>query len=193
MALQHSSGQAARHHGSPGRSDDLAAFYRLYAETADRDGFAIRPFGYYELIWRRFLDAQKDDADPTGGVLLLAEHADDPTPLAGLFLFRYARRTWYLYGASSDRHRRDMPNHLLQFEAMRWAAAQGCTVYDWWGAPTHLDDETDEMQGVWQFKQGFGAEFQPHVGAWDFVVKPSLYVAYSEAIPRVLDVLRRVR
>ena len=176
-----------------GSQDDLATFYRLYAETADRDGFTIRPFGYYELIWRRFLNAQNDDADPTGGVLLLAEHADDPAPLAGLFLFRYARRTWYLYGASSDRHRRDMPNHLLQFEAMRWATVQGCTIYDWWGAPTDLDDENDELQGVWHFKQGFGAEFQPHVGAWDFVVKPSLYVAYSEAIPRVLDGLRWVR
>ncbi len=174
-----------------GSEADLAAFYQLYAETAERDGFLIRPFGYYDQIWRRFLGAQADPTDPAGGALLLAEHADDPIPVAGLFLFRYGRRTWYLYGASSDRHRRDMPNHLLQFEAMRWAAALGCTVYDWWGAPTDLDDEDDELQGVWRFKQGFGAELQPHVGAWDFVVKPSLYAAYTEAVPRILGWMRR--
>ena len=174
-----------------GGGADLAAFYQLYAETAERDGFLIRPFDYYDQIWRRFLAAQADPSNPAGGALLLAEHADDPIPVAGIFLFRYAQRTWYLYGASSDRHRRDMPNHLLQFEAMRWAAAQGCTIYDWWGAPTDLDDEDDELQGVWRFKQGFGAEFQPHVGAWDFVVKPSLYAAYTEAMPRILDWMRR--
>ena len=32
-----------------------------------------------------------------------------------------------------------MPNYLLQWEAMRWAKAQGYAVYDMWGAP---DDST---------------------------------------------------
>jgi len=111
--------------------------------------------------------------------------------VAGLFLFRYGDRAWYFYGASSERHRRDMPNYLLQWEALRWALAQGCTVYDWWGAPTHLDDPHDGMQGVWQFKQGFGAAFQPHIGAWDFVVSPLGYRLYSEAMPRALAWLRQ--
>ena len=103
-----------------------------------------------------------------------------------------ARRAWYFYGASSERHRRDMPNHLLQWEALRWALAQGCTVYDWWGAPTHPDDPEDRMQGVWQFKQGFGAELQPHIGAWDYPVSPTLYRLYTAAMPRVLGAVRRL-
>ena len=49
------------------------------------------------------------------------------------------------------------------------------------------------MQGVWQFKQGFEAEFQPHIGAWDFPVMPSLYQAYRELFPLVLEQLRRVK
>jgi len=79
----------------------------------------------------------------------------------------------------------------LQWEAMRWARAHGCTVYDWWGAPTHIEDPDDRLQGVWQFKQGFGAVFEPHVGAWDYPVWPWLYRLYSEVMPRVLAYLRR--
>jgi len=110
--------------------------------------------------------------------------------VAGLFLMRYGARAWYFYGASSERRRRDMPNYLLQWEAMRWAMRQGCTVYDWWGAPDDLDDPLDSMQGVWQFKQGFGAEFQPHVGAWDYVTQPWLYALYTEAVPKALDLAK---
>jgi len=176
-----------------GQESDLPAFYALYAETGARDGFLIRPAGYYLTTWQRFLRAQVEPDNPAGGALLLAEHADDPQPVAGLFLLRYGATTWYFYGASSERHRRDMPNHLLQWEALRWAQAQGCTTYDWWGAPTTLDDPDDRMQGVWQFKQGFGAEFQPHIGAWDFVVAPVAYRLVTESLPYVLAALRRRR
>ena len=170
-----------------------SAFYRLYAETGERDGFLTRPFAYYRAAWETFLRAEDDAANPAGGALLLAEHSEETAPVAGLFLFRYGRRAWYFYGASGERRRRDMPNYLLQWEAMRWAQEQGCTVYDWWGAPTQVDDPADGMQGVWQFKQGFGAEFQPHIGAWDYVVNPVLYTFYVEAMPRALELMRRLR
>lgn len=186
-------GVAARISQPEQRQADLAAFYRLYAETGGRDGFLIRPFAYYETIWRTFLDAQCHEANPAGGALLLAEHPDDPEPVAGLFLLRYGRRAWYFYGASSDRHRRDMPNYLLQWRAMQWAKSQGCTVYDWWGAPTDPDDPDDPMQGVWRFKQGFGAEFQPHIGAWDRPLSHLLYSVYTEAMPRLLAWKRQIQ
>lgn len=174
-----------------GTEQDFAAFYALYAETGTRDGFLIRPFDYYAQTWRTFLQTQAEQQNPAGGALLLAEHPDDPFPVAGLFLMRYGSRAWYFYGASSERHRRDMPNYLLQWEALRWAKAQGCTIYDWWGAPTHPEDPADAMQGVWQFKQGFGACLQPHIGAWDYVASPLLYQIYQKAMPAVLDWMRR--
>ncbi len=176
-----------------GTAADLPAFYALYAETGQRDGFLIRPYSYYQATWATFLQAQAVDDNPAGGTLLLAEHAEENTPLAGLFLFRYGDRTWYFYGASSERRRRDMPNYLLQWAALRWAQGQGCQVYDWWGAPTQIADEADGLQGVWQFKQGFGAAFQPHIGAWDFPVSPLRYRLFQEALPRVRQWLRRLR
>ena len=174
-----------------GKDRDLPAFYALYAETGARDGFLIRPLDYYLTTWQTFLRAEAEAANPAGGALLLAEHSDDPLPVAGIFLMRYGATAWYFYGASSERHRRDMPNHLLQWEALRWARAQGCTTYDWWGAPTVLDDPDDGLQGVWQFKQGFGAAFQPHIGAWDFAVSPAGYRLLAEGIPLVRTALRR--
>jgi lipid II:glycine glycyltransferase (peptidoglycan interpeptide bridge formation enzyme) len=176
-----------------GTSADLEAFYRLYQETSTRDGFLIRPFEYYRTTWESFLAAEKEKGNPAGGTLLLAEYGEEKAPLAGIFLLRYADRAWYFYGASGEQRRRDMPNYLLQWEAMRWARARGCTVYDWWGAPTAPDDAADAMQGVWQFKQGFGANFVAQIGAWDYAAWPWLYRIYAEMMPRAMGLLRRLR
>ncbi|RLT34777.1 MAG: peptidoglycan bridge formation glycyltransferase FemA/FemB family protein [Chloroflexi bacterium] len=174
-----------------GTEADLAAFYALYAETGQRDGFLIRPFAYYADIWRAYLAAQLDTDNPAGGALLLAEHPEDGAPVSGIFLLRYGSRAWYFYGASGESRRRDMPNYLLQWEGMRWARAQGCTVYDWWGAPTTPDDPEDSLQGVWRFKEGFGAELRQQIGAWDWSPVPLLWRIYQRAMPLLLDVMRR--
>jgi len=178
-----------------GGVSDLPVFYAMYAETGRRDGFLVRPFKYYRAIWERFL---------AGGLahVLLAEvdraAAGEPAsskpeaarPVAGLILFRFGPTAWYFYGASTGQHRDLMPNYALQWAAMRWAKAHGCTRYDWWGAPDVLA-EGDPMWGVYRFKQGFGGEFTPHIGAWDFPVNKGLYWAYTRAMPKVLDVMRR--
>ena len=166
---------------SQGGLDDLPAFYELYAETGARDGFIVRPFDYYEATWRTFLQPV-DDMAPSAHLLLA--HADaEPAPMAGLFLFCFGRTAWYLYGASSSRQRSLMPNHLLQWEAMRLARDLGCTCYDLWGAPDALA-ETDPLWGVWRFKEGLGARFAPHIGAWDYPVSRALYRSYTGLMPR---------
>ena len=174
-----------------GTEADLSTFYALYAETGQRDGFTIRPFAYYADIWRTYLAAQTDANNPAGGALLLAEHPEDDAPIAGIFLLRYGSRAWYFYGASGESRRRDMPNYLLQWEGMRWALSQGCTVYDWWGAPTAPDDPEDGLQGVWRFKGGFGAELRQQIGAWDWSPTPLLWRLYQRAMPLLLDVMRQ--
>lgn len=170
---------------------DLAGFYALYAETGARDGFLVRPFAYYESVCSRFLAAQEEAENPAGGALFLAEHPEESSPVAAIFVARYGDRAWYLYGASSQARRRDMPNHTLQWEAMRWAKAAGCVHYDWWGAPTAPDDPEDSLQGVWRFKEGFNAELRVHIGAWDWSPRPLLWRAYHWAMPLLLDAMRR--
>ena len=58
-----------------------------------------------------------------------------------------------MYGMSRDAHRDKMPNHLLQWAAIRWAVTQGCETYDFWGAPDEFV-ESDPLWGVWKFKEG---------------------------------------
>ncbi len=164
-----------------GSHADLPAFYAMYAETGARDGFIIRPFEYYQDAWGSFMEAGLAH-------MLLAELEEEL--LAGLILFHFGPTAWYMYGASRNVHREVMPNHLLQWEAMHWAKARGCTTYDWWGAPDTLE-ESDRMWGVYKFKEGFGGQLVQHIGAWDFPVSPILYRFYTVVMPRYLNLLRR--
>ena len=169
----------------PGTAADLDPLYRLYAETSMRDGFVIRPEAYYRDAWGSFMAAGL--AQP-----FIAEVAEGGAaqPVAALVVFRFARTAWYMYGMSSVAHRDKMPNHLLQWEAIRWARAQGCETYDFWGAPDELS-ESDSMWGVWKFKEGFGGEFVQGLGAWDYAPSPALYRLYTSVLPRMLAVMRR--
>lgn len=162
--------------GGRGSERDLNVFYEMYAETSARDGFLIRPFAYYRDVWDTMLRAGR-------AKLFLARVGSEPA--AGLILFWFGKRAWYFYGASRNTHRELMPNHLLQWEAMRWAIQQGCTEYDFWGAPDVLEASAP-MYGVYKFKMGFGGEFVERIPAHDFVVNRALYWLYAVARPRYL-------
>jgi lipid II:glycine glycyltransferase (peptidoglycan interpeptide bridge formation enzyme) len=114
----------------------------------------------------------------------------DSEPIAGVVIFRFAGRSWFLFGMSINAHREKMPNYLLQWEAMSRSKERGCKVYDMWGAPD-VFDESDPMWGVFRFKDGFGGEVVRHIGAWDKPVRPTLYRIYTRLLPRLLDVMRR--
>lgn len=163
-----------------GGLEDLPLLYRMYRETSRRDRFVIRPKSYYRDAWGSFIKAGM--AQP-----LIAEVEGEP--VAMVILFHFGRRAWYMYGASRALHRERMPNHLLQWEAIRWARARGCTVYDLWGAPDALD-ESDPMWGVYRFKQGFGARLVRHIGAYDYPTSRPFYWLYTAAAPRLLALMR---
>lgn len=164
-----------------GAADDFDLLYRMYAETAVRDGFVIRPPEYYRMVWETFSRA---------GMCfpLIAEVSGEA--IAGLVLFIFAGKAWYLYGMSRDLHREKMPNYLLQWEAMRLARAKGASVYDLWGAPD-VFDESDPLWGVFRFKEGLGARVVRTLGAWDYTTRPLLYQLYTQILPRVLEWMRR--
>lgn len=164
-----------------GQLADLPLLYRMYAETAARDGFIIRSEKYYRDAWGSFIKAGL--AQP-----LIAEAGGEP--VAMVIIFQFAGRAWYMYGASRSVHREKMPNHLLQWEAMQWARERGCAIYDMWGAPDELD-KSDPLWGVYRFKKGFGGELARHIGAWDFPVSRFGYWLYSVMMPRALAIMRR--
>lgn len=159
-------------------SADINLFYRLMEETSERDKFVVHDRTYYQTAYELF--------QPRGYCeLLIADYQNQP--VAGLMVFAYRDRSWYLYGASSNLHRERMPNYLIQWEAMRWAKAQGCIEYDLWGVPdedletleTQFTQRTDGLWGVYRFKRGFGGELRRQLGPWNRVYKPVLYSLYK--------------
>jgi lipid II:glycine glycyltransferase (peptidoglycan interpeptide bridge formation enzyme) len=85
-----------------------------------------------------------------------------------------------------------MPNHALQWAAIRWAKSRGCATYDLWGVPDE-DEATLEAQylnrsdGLWsvyRFKRGFGGRLVRYAGAFDRVYSPLLYRAFQFALRR---------
>ncbi len=164
-----------------GTAADFPTIAAMYMETADRDNFTVRPTDYYLDAWQSFYDAGL--AQP-----FIAEF--EGTPLGAIIIVRYGQRAIYMYGASTDVERKRMPNYLLQWEAIRWAQAQGCKVYDFWGAPDEFVED-DPLWGVWRFKAGFQGQVVRHIGAWDFPARPFWYWIYTAVMPKYIEFLRR--
>jgi lipid II:glycine glycyltransferase (peptidoglycan interpeptide bridge formation enzyme) len=170
-----------------GTEADLAGLYKMYAKTSVRGGFTIREGNYYQTVWRTFLADNAASPDDPSAQPLVAEYQGQP--VAGAVIFKFANRAWYLHGMSLPEHSDKMAPHLIQWEAMRWAKSQGCTIYDMWGAPEKFD-QSDSMWGVYRFKSGYGGEVVRTLGAWDFPAKPFYYGIYTNWVPKILDVLR---
>jgi peptidoglycan pentaglycine glycine transferase (the first glycine) len=154
-----------------GTMTDVDTFYDLMEETGERDEFGIHTRAYYRMAYELFA--------PKGQVaLLLAEHEGEP--LAGLMVFAVGSKSWYISGASSDRHRNLMPAYAVQWAAIRWAKAQGCTTYDLWGIPdadeatleAQFAERSDGLWGVYRFKRGFGGDIVRYAGLWERTLNP---------------------
>ena len=169
-----------------GTLSELPALFRMYAETSNRDGFVIREADYYQKVWETFLRPFSEPSQPCAEALI-AEVAGEA--VAAIFVFYFARRAYYLYGMSRAAHREKMPNHLLQWEAIRRAKGIGCATYDLWGAPDELK-ESDPLWGVYRFKEGLGGEVIRTAGAWDYPASRFWYPVYTRLVPRLLDIMR---
>ncbi|MEW5762353.1 MAG: peptidoglycan bridge formation glycyltransferase FemA/FemB family protein [Bacillota bacterium] len=161
--------------------EDLKVFYALLKETAARDNFRIRSYPYFEAIWDLFVV-------PGTARIFLATYEGEV--IAGTLAFRCGDRVWYLYGASGNRYRNVMPNHLLQWTMIRWARAMGCTLYDFRGVPGTADP-SDPLHGLYRFKEGFGARFTRFVGEHDLVFSPSWYFLWTRVLPLYRRFLHR--
>lgn len=175
---------------SDGTREDVRTFYRILQETAERDGFRVRDLSYFERMW--------DELAPRGlAKLFLASYQGEP--IAGAFNLRLGDKCWYLYGASSNQHRNVMPNHLVQWTAIRWAKSQGCRVYDFRGvAPqrreSHAADKAQprntHLEGLNRFKAGFGAEYVEYIGEFDLPLSRFWYWLWTVGKPLAVRLLK---
>lgn len=148
----------------------LDDFIRIMQTTGERDGFSVRPKSYFE----RMLDS-------LGKHVRLYMAFYEGQPVSGAITSNYAGKTCYIYGASDNVHRNVMPNYLIQWEMIRWAAQTGCTVYDFQGVSGNLD-ESDHLYGLYRFKKGFNGTLDELAGEFDFTYRPLAAKLVDKAI-----------
>lgn len=161
--------------------NELGVFYEILQETAQRDQFLIRGYEYFEWIWDYMVESGF-------AKLFLAEYEGEI--IAATLAMISGDKAWYLYGASSNRHRNLMPNYLIQWEMIRWAREQGCTLYDFRGVSGDLNED-NPLYGLYRFKKGFGGEFTEFIGEWDQIYSPVFYWLFNHVLPIYLKIRRR--
>lgn len=164
--------------------EDLPAFYELLKVTAKRDRFLVRSYSYFETMW--------DELVPSGmAKIFLVTY--EGKPISGAFDFVCGDRAMYVYGASSNEHRNLMPNHIMQWEMIKWAKSLGCKWYDFRGVSPRKDttEGDDHLQGLNRFKEGFSPRFVEYIGEYDLVISPFWYWLWVKAKPAVIKFLKK--
>lgn len=164
-----------------GEEHDLKLFYAIMQGTGARAGFGIHSEAYYRTAWQLFQPRS---------CLLLAEL--DGRVVAAHLVFADTTAGLYLYSGAEAAGLKSGANHLLEWHAMRWARALGCTRYDLWGVPDaygraataasaaeraalEAEAQDDPLNGVYRFKKGFGGQVVRYLPAYDRVLLPPLY------------------
>ena len=159
-------------------SEKIDKFYELTKETNARDGNSSHAKSYYLDLIKSSAEEIADGKDVPVISLYIAEHEGDE--IASIMTLFSRDEAIYLYGASSNNKRNLMPNHLLQWTAMRDAKAYGSKIYDMYGMPPEGKNENHPMHGLYMFKANFGGKNIHYTGSWDVPVKP-VYKLYNFA------------
>jgi lipid II:glycine glycyltransferase (peptidoglycan interpeptide bridge formation enzyme) len=169
IGLSHRRGVRVR----PGVREDLPIWYELYTQTCRRNGIFLHDVEFFSSL---FETEDHKQSQQQGIELLIAEA--EGKPAAAMFLLYSGQRATYLYGASSNESRKNMPAYALQWEAIRRAKSFGCTSYDLFGtAPT--SDPSHPMHGLHRFKKGFGGSEYHRMGCWDYPLDTQKYALYQ--------------
>jgi peptidoglycan pentaglycine glycine transferase (the first glycine) len=155
--------------------EDVTRFYSLLKQTERRHGgvLHIHPEEYYQVITRELA------AD--GLALLYLVEKDDNLVSASL-VTSYGNEAIYMYGASDYEFRRDMPNHLREWQAIRDARDAGREYFDMWGATMR----NDPGGGIRRYKLGYHDRIEVLAGCFDWSPSPLKYRAFT-----LLNKLRR--
>jgi len=147
-------------------------YYDLYRITSSRDSFMIHPVSYYKKVRELIINSGM-------GTIFLAYIGR--VPVAGVFIFAFGKRVWYMYGASSNEHRNFMPNNLIHWNVIKWAKERGYKEYDLWGIPAN-PTLNHPLWGVYKFKKGFNGKTRKFIGAFDLPFGRARYKLFNLAL-----------
>ena len=149
----------------PATSDaEIDEFLHLYQRLAERKGFSPDST---ERMRRQIHFLVKEESR---GALLLAR--TDDVVRGGAVIGRAGRRCWYIWGASDKQQHLNF-GHIVQWNAVQWAKAHGCTEYDFGGYTPGA------TSGPAWFKAGFGGTVVHFVAPHRRVLRPVSYRIFN--------------
>ena len=130
---------------------DIDDYYRLHVETYTRTGANPHPKEYFDGIWKYF---------GTRNLCNFFMAKLDGEVIAADNVAIYKNWALYWTGASSGKAQSTNVNRVLQWEAIKWAKAQGCAFYES-GEGFPDADENSKLGGLTKFKRSFGGKLIP--------------------------------
>lgn len=166
--------------------EGVNTMYELMEATQKRGGFFLRQKDYFRTYWQKLSQIGM-------GQLLIATHGDDV--LGGIFVTKFGSKAYYKDGGSFNIKRNLMAPYLLQWEAMKWAKAQGATSYDMVAVPpkSELENPNHHQHGLYLFKRGFNDEVTEFVGCWDLPIHRSKFKIWNQQEAYFLKLYAKIK
>jgi len=161
------------------RSDeDIETFHKIYEEMALRNKITTRSVEYFKLM--------RDSFDSLR--VYLTYHEEDV--LAASVTINYNGKFYYLYAGSNNVKRNLNPNHVMNYELIKWAIEEGAEQYDFGGV-----FELNSNDGLYKFKKSFCNKDEPaqYIGEIDKVYNSLMYNVLEKFIPLVKNFRKKLR
>lgn len=151
--------------------------YKLWTETAE-GRFGIRSYNYYKTFWQRFEKAGL-------GQLFFAYY--EGKVVAGAYAMVFGKKSTYKDGASVRKRSVYGASHLLQWHVIEWAKSKGALIHDFCGSPPseEIDNTAHPHYGIGRFKSSFSRNVVDFIGCYDFIIRPTQYLAWTKIGERV--------
>ena len=142
--------------------ESLDIFYELTKIMAERQEIGHRPKDYYERLIKYL-----------GGEIFVSYFEDNP--LSASLLIPYGKKVYYLYAASSNEMRNNMPNYNMIWEEIKWTIANEYDYLDLGGTFS-----LDTNDGLYRFKQVFcyPDKYSNFIGELDVVYDREKYETF---------------
>lgn len=150
----------------------LEDYLKILAETTSRQGFYAHTPDYFRKMWTTLKDS---------GMAHIFKATYENQILVTWIVFVFNKVLYYPYGASSSQYRELMASNLMMWEMIRFGKAQGCELFDMWGALGPDPDPKDPWYGFHRFKKGYGADLVENIGTYDLVRDYPIYKLYTLA------------
>lgn len=124
---------------------DMELFFKLHVMTRKKLGVFPQPHRFFKSVFRNIISQNQ-------GFVGIAECGGKT--LAGVVFFVHGDTIYYKYSASDEKHLKKRPNHLIIWEAIKYACANDYKYFDFGRC-------SPEEEGLRVFKSRWGSKAIP--------------------------------